>query len=130
MFRLLRRLLLALDPPPEEPAGLAWGAIYPTRPVPRSLARPAFYPVRSVPAVASGSIVIAPANPARRSLTIVNASTATLYLAHGPAASTVAYTVAVGPGATYILEEPSIYQGDLAGIWSAANGSAQVTEGF
>lgn len=123
-----RRLAELLVPPPLESAGgIPFTDLYPGRPG-TGLRQRSYPPVRSV-AAAMSSVPIADANPARRSLSIVNDSTADLYLAHGPLASASGYTVKLGPGATYALEEPGIYQGELAGAWSAINGSARITEG-
>jgi hypothetical protein len=123
-----RRLAELLVPPPIESAGgIPFSDLYPSRGG-TGLRQRSYAPVRSV-ASSTNSVAIADANPARRSLSIVNDSTADLYLSHGPLASPSGYTVKLGPGATYALEEPGIYRGELAGAWSAVNGSARVTEG-
>lgn len=129
----VRRMLeAARTPPPQlEPAGgLPWDAIYPGA-QPSPIARPATAPrpVRSVTA-AIAPVTLALANPRRGELVIVNDSTATLYVKKGPGAAPLAggYTVAMGPGATYQLESPDCYQGELSGVWSAANGAASITE--
>lgn len=132
-MNLRARLARAIAPPrpaPEERGGLPWDALYPSGPPPAFLApivEPA--PVRRVLS-AIAPVTLALANPHRSSLTIVNDSTATLYVKHGPGVSSVAggYTVALGAGATYVLESPDIYQGELSGVWSAVNGAASITE--
>jgi hypothetical protein len=126
-----RRLLEAIRPPVlEDAGGLPWESMYPG-PSPAAIAPPATAP-RQVRAVASATapVRLAEANPYRGALTIVNDSTATLYVKHGPGAAPIAggYTVALGSGATYVLEPPDIYQGEVSGVWSAANGAASITE--
>lgn len=67
------------------------------------------------------------ANSSRLGSALTNDSTAILYLlvASGTS-STTNYTVKLAPGAYY--EVPLNYVGIIKGIWSAANGSARVTE--
>lgn len=127
---MIDRLLRQLRPRrlEEDPAGgLPWLDIYPAR---RAAGlRPRTYaPPRSV-AAATTPVVLAPQNAARRSLTIVNDSaTATLYVGLGAIASSSSFVAALGPAQTVVLEEPAVWQGDVAGVWTAAVGSARVTE--
>lgn len=65
-------------------------------------------------------------NASRRGLSVYNNSTADLYLKLGATASTTSFTVKVLAGGYY--EVPFNYTGVVDGIWSAANGSALVTE--
>jgi hypothetical protein len=109
-----------------EPGGLPFSALYPSRPA-QLLAQRSYSPIRSVPASTS-SQVLADANPSRRSLTIVNDSSANLYLALGPVASSAGYSILLGPSQTGVLEDPDVYQGVVAGVWSAAAGAARITE--
>lgn len=84
----------------------------------------------TVAAVASSVTVVSlqAANAARRALKVYNDSTAVLYLKDGAAASTTDYSVQVASGGYYEWPLP-IYTGAVTGLWSAANGSARVTEG-
>lgn len=66
-------------------------------------------------------------NSSRVGATIVNDSTATLYLKYGATASTTSYTYQVPPGATWEMPLPA-YLGIIDGIWSAANGNARCTD--
>jgi hypothetical protein len=78
-----------------------------------------------VASVADTSLLVANAN--RRNATIYNDSTAILYVALGAAAaSTIDYTTQVGAGGYYEL--PTRYTGAIRAVWSAANGSARITE--
>jgi hypothetical protein len=80
----------------------------------------------SVASSASTGVLLA-AKAARRGAVIVNESTAVLYLAYAATASLTAYTYAVPAGSTFEMPRPA-YTGAISGIWSAANGSARVTE--
>lgn len=112
--------------PADEPGGLPFTDLYPNlRPV--GIRSRAYPPVRFVGATLDSTIV-ALANPARTMLEITNAGAANLYLTHGPAASALSYTAKLPPGAIYVLEGPDVYQGDVAGLWDAVSGAAQVTE--
>jgi hypothetical protein len=79
---------------------------------------------------AVGGTVLA-ANSLRIGATISNASTAIMYLAYGTAASSLRYSATLGPLSSSVaayLEVPYGYTGVVTGSWSAANGSAYVTE--
>lgn len=66
-------------------------------------------------------------NVNRKGLILYNDSTAVLYLKFGSVASTTSFTYYVEGGAT--LELPTVtYTGQIDGIWSAANGTARITE--
>ncbi len=73
------------------------------------------------------SVTLKAANENRVSLTIVNDSTALLYVLKGSgAASVTAYTYVLDQGGTVTIED---YTGQVNGIWeSAAGGAARVTE--
>lgn len=81
----------------------------------------------SVAAAAVDTLILA-ANASRKGASIFNDSaSATLYLALGTAAATIAdYTVKILPGQFY--ETLAGYTGQIRGIWSAAVGAAKVTE--
>jgi hypothetical protein len=57
---------------------------------------------------------------------VFNDSTAVLYLKFGAAAATNSYTVQVPAGGYF--EVPGAYNGQVTGVWAAANGSAYCTE--
>lgn len=78
------------------------------------------------------SVTLIAANNLRRQLCIFNASTAILYVLWAATAASVAsggYSVSIQPGGFYELPGTVVYTGAVTGIWSAANGYAQVTEG-
>lgn len=66
-------------------------------------------------------------NAAARARTCYNDSTANLYLKWGSTASTTSFTVLIPPSGYYEFPQP-LYKGAVDGIWSAANGSARLTE--
>ena len=76
---------------------------------------------------AATSSTVAASNDGRRGLIVVNDSVETLYLKFGATASTTSYTVMLCPGETFQMTAP-IYTGIIDGIWSAASGTARVTE--
>lgn len=81
-------------------------------------------------ASSAASVTILAANPNRKGAVIYNDSTAVLYLllsAAGPASITN-YSVQVPAQAYFELPPPSIYIGQILGIWAAAAGFARVTE--
>lgn len=90
------------------------------------LATPRYNRLTSV-AASSSSVMLADANPARLALSIVNDGTGVLYIVHGPIASTLSYTKALGQAETYVIEDDA-YQGPIAGVWTSPNGSARITE--
>ena len=80
----------------------------------------------SVTADDADTLILA-ANERRVGATVMNESSATLYLALGTAAASATdYTVAVPASGYY--EVPFGYAGQIRGIWAAVNGAARVTE--
>lgn len=75
------------------------------------------------------SVTLKALNSGRRTLAIYNESTAVLYVKFGTTASATDYTVQLASGGYYESPQPC-FRGRVDGIWSAANGAAQVTEGF
>ena len=73
------------------------------------------------------SVTLRASAATRRGLMIVNESAADLYVKFGATASLTSYTVKMGPGSYYELPSPP-YTGVVDGIWSAASGTARVTE--
>ena len=72
------------------------------------------------------TVTLKASNTARKGLTVMNDSTAILYLKLGATASATSYTVKMAAGAYYEL--PFGYSGVVDGIWASANGFAYVTE--
>lgn len=82
----------------------------------------------SVTADDADTLILA-ANALRRGFTVHNESTATLYLALGSTAASLAdYTAQVPPGAYYEPPAGVRFTGQVRGIWAAVNGAARVTE--
>lgn len=79
-------------------------------------------------AASASSVSLLAANTARKGVTIVNDSTATLYLAYAATASTTSYTYKLQAGETFEMPGLPYYGGAISGIWSAANGNARITE--
>jgi hypothetical protein len=82
--------------------------------------------VASVAGSAS-SVTLFAANPAAQGRLLMNDSTANLYLAYAPTASTGAYTVLIPPNSYWEMPHP-IYTGQVSGIWASATGNARTTE--
>jgi len=80
----------------------------------------------SVAASTSTQTLLAAATT-RLGATVVNESSANLYLLYGSGASTTAYTVKLTPGAFFSLDTP-IYTGIITGVWDAATGNARITQ--
>lgn len=88
--------------------------------------RPSQTPTVTRVVAATASTPLLAANAARRLATIFNESTSVLFVKFGATASATSYTVQVSAGGYY--EVPGFYSGAIDGIWSAANGAAQITE--
>ena len=73
--------------------------------------------------------VIMPNNPYRKLLIIFNDSTAFLYVHMGNAdvVSSLNYMIKIPPQG-YYESPPPVFLGDWYGVWSSANGFANVTE--
>ena len=83
---------------------------------------------KTIVASSVASVTVLAANAARRSASIRNSSTATLYLDEtGATATSAAATVELAPGGYYELPYPASVNA-ITGIWSAANGQAVVVE--
>ena len=72
------------------------------------------------------TVTVLALNTGRIGATVMNDSTAILYLKLGATASATSYTVKMAAGGYY--EVPFGYTGIMDGIWASANGSARVTE--
>ena len=75
---------------------------------------------------ATASTAILAANSNRKGASILNQSTATLYLEYDGSASIATAAIVMLPNDYY--EGPFGYTGQISGIWSAANGKAIVCE--
>lgn len=83
----------------------------------------------TVSSVASAAlpVMLLPANPARKGVTIYNASTAILYvILSSQNASTTFYTFPMPTNSYY--EIPFRYRGVIGGVWASSNGFALMTE--
>lgn len=67
-------------------------------------------------------------NTSRKGAYFYNDSTAILYLAFAATSSTTAYTLQIPANGFYEMPPIPVYTGAIAGIWSAANGNARITE--
>lgn len=74
---------------------------------------------------ATSSTTLLASNVDRLRATIVNDSTAILYVKEGTSASATSYSWKLGPGDTLLIDDTT---GTLTGIWASANGAARVTE--
>ena len=128
LFRRLAGAILVPRPAPPAPmGGLPFDALYPSAPAPMG-ARTAVPGRNGVVRALTSSQLLAPSNVGRTMLTIYNDSSAVLYLAHGPVATSAMFTVALAAAGTYIIETPDPYLGDVAGAWATATGQAAITE--
>lgn len=85
-------------------------------------------PTTTSVASSASSVTILAANANRRGCSIANDSTATLRLSFSTPATTANAFLVLPPGAFILLDQQMIVTGIIYGIWSAANGTAQVTE--
>lgn len=75
----------------------------------------------------TSSVTVFAASGAASGRTVVNDSTAVLYLKFGAAASATSYTVQLPAGSYYEFPQP-LYAGRVDGVWAAENGAARTTE--
>lgn len=74
----------------------------------------------------SGTLLAANAN--RRGVAIHNDSTASLRLSFSTPATAANAFLTMAPGSFLLLDQQLVVTGVIYGIWTAANGTAQVTE--
>lgn len=74
------------------------------------------------------SVTLLAANASRRGVSIANDSTATLRLSFSSPATTSNAFIVLQPGSFLLLDQQLIVTNAIYGIWSSANGTAQVTE--
>jgi hypothetical protein len=72
------------------------------------------------------SVTLLAANANRKGFILYNNSSKTCNVAFATTASLAAFTVAIP--AMSVFESESLYTGVISGIWTAANGSMEVTE--
>lgn len=77
-------------------------------------------------ATSSGLILAANAN--RKGLSVSNVSTSKLYLSFSTPATVVNSFIEMQPGAFLLLDQQLIVANAIYGVWTNANGTAQVTE--
>lgn len=96
-------------------------------PVPVNETAAAQSPTTTSVASSASSVTILAANSSRQAVWISNISTATLYLSASTPATTANAFMAIPPDKFVQLPGP-VFTGAIYGIWSAADGTAQVTE--
>lgn len=78
--------------------------------------------------VTTSSVVIAPANPARRGIIIYNNSGNSRYLTFGPTASSATCTMIIPTFAHIMMLGPVVYTGPISAIGNAGTGNFTITE--
>lgn len=91
-------------------------------------ADPARTPTTASIAGSITSVTLLAANANRKGFSISNVSGASLYLSFSDPATTANCFVQMPPGAFLLLDQQLMVANAIYGIWSAANGTAQVTE--
>lgn len=81
----------------------------------------------SVSSTTSSTLLLA-ANTNRRGLSIANDSTATLRLSFSNPATTANAFLVMGPNSFLMLDQQLIITNAIYGLWTSANGTAQITE--
>lgn len=76
------------------------------------------------------SVTLLASRDARKSASVYNESTATLYISLNPVTTLTSYTAQVPPQGLYEVPNPGLYTGAISGLWSLANGFARITEVF
>jgi hypothetical protein len=95
-------------------------------PIPVSV--PARTPNTTSVASSATSVTVLASNANRRAVSINNVSTSILYLSFSTPATTANSFLAMAPQSFLLLDQQAIVTGTIYGIWSSANGTAQVTE--
>jgi hypothetical protein len=85
-------------------------------------------PTTSSVASSASSVTILAAKANRRGVSVSNQSTSKLYLSFTTPATVANSFVEIPSGAFLILDQSLIITNSIYGIWSSANGTAQVTE--
>jgi hypothetical protein len=79
-------------------------------------------------ASATSSTTIVAVNANRKGISIYNNSTAALFLSYANPATAANSFMQMQPGSLLILDQQLIVSNAIYGIWTAANGTAQVTQ--
>ena len=79
-------------------------------------------------ASSTSSVTLVAANTARKGISIYNASTAALFLSYATPATSANAFMQMQPGTLLMLDQQLMVSNAIYGIWTAANGTAQVTE--
>ena len=95
-------------------------------PIPTSVATRT--PTTTSVASSASSVTILAANANRKGVAVCNDSTASLRLSFATPATSANAFIVMAPGSFLMLDQQLIATGAIYGIWSAANGTAQVTE--
>ena len=85
-------------------------------------------PATTSVASSATSVTVVATNSSRKGLSVSNISTAKLYLSFSSPATTANCFIEIPAGAFLLLDQQMIVGNAIYGIWSAANGAAQVTE--
>jgi hypothetical protein len=81
----------------------------------------------SVTSTTTSTLILA-ANANRRGLMLSNQSTSKLYLSFNASAAPSNSFIQMDPSAFVLLDQQLIFTNAIYGIWTNANGTAQVTE--
>lgn len=76
----------------------------------------------------ASSVTIVGANTDRKGISIYNNSTAALFLSYATPATADNSFMQMQPGSLLMLDQQLMVSNAIYGIWTAANGSAQITE--
>jgi hypothetical protein len=85
-------------------------------------------PVTTSVASSAASVLLLAANDLRRGFSVSNVSTSTLYLSYSTPATIANSFIAMPAGSFLLLDQQLIAVNAIYGIWSSANGTAQVTD--
>lgn len=95
-------------------------------PIPTSV--PTRTPTTSSVASSVSSVTILASNASRRGVSVANDSTASLRLSFSTPATSANAFIVLPPGSFILLDQQLIVGNAIYGVWTAANGTAQVTE--
>jgi hypothetical protein len=95
---------------------------------PIPVAVPVRTPTTTSVASSASSVTILALNANRKGFSISNISTSKLYLSFSTPATIVNSFIEVPAGAFLLLDQQLIVTSAIYGIWTSANGTAQVTE--
>lgn len=79
-------------------------------------------------ASSTSSVSIVSANSDRKGISVYNNSTAALFLSYATPATAANSFMQMQPGSMLMLDQQLMVSNAIYGIWTAANGTAQVTE--